>query len=235
MDVQANPVAPRRDGYVSLARATGVIGIGFVVLLFGSTIAISTAGEPGLEATAEEAAAYFGTADAAWVEFAHAVQAFGMMGSLWFFVAFGQLLRRAEGEPPWRSTIAMLSGGLLAAFGLIDTSWAAAALHGNSISPGVADYAYAVSQLGFANAWVALASFAICSGWVILATGLFGRWMGWWAVVAGIGLALSRFVWATGAWGIPYALFWLWIITVSIRLLRRPAEVAQLPPQEASA
>ena len=79
-----------------------------------------------------------------------AASTLGMIGSLWFFVAFGFLLRRAEGDPPWRSAIATLSGALLAAYGLVGTSWAAASLHGGRITPEVADYACAVGNVGFA-------------------------------------------------------------------------------------
>jgi hypothetical protein len=86
----------------------------------------------------------------------------------------------------------------------------------------VADYAYAVGNVGFANIWIAMASFAVCSGWVILSTGVLERWMGWWIVVAGLGLAVARFAWTAGFWGVGYALFWLWIIVVCIRLIVRP-------------
>lgn len=220
MEVRTQPT--RTDRYESLARAAGLCGLACVVLIFGPIIAISSAGEPALEATAKEAATFFGNTDATWVEMAKAVEALGMMAILWFFVAFGWLLRRSEGDPPWRSTIAMLSGVLMAAYGLIDTSWDAAALHGKQITPGVADYAYAVSNLGFANVWVAVGSFAICTGWVILTTGMFERWMGWWVLVSGAGLVLVRFVWSTEAWLLPYGLFWLWFLFVCVRLLRSP-------------
>jgi hypothetical protein len=40
-----------------------------------------------------------------------------------------------------------------------------------------------------------MASFAVCSGWVILSTGVLERWMGWWIVVAGLGLVVARFAW----------------------------------------
>ena len=106
--------------------------------------------------------------------------------------------------------------------GLIGASWEAASLHGGRITPEVADYAYAVGNVGFANIWIAMASFAVCSGWVILSTGVFERWMGWWIVVAGIGLVVARFAWTAGFWGVGYALFWLWIIVVCIRLIVRP-------------
>ena len=208
------------DRYAALARTTGIIGIAFVVLLFGPIIALSTADEPALEATAAEAVNYFRNLEATWAQLTTAAATLGMIGSLWFFVAFGFLLRRAEGDPPWRSAIATLSGALLAAFGLIGVSVDAASLHGGRITPEVADYAYAFTSVGFANVWIALASFAVCSGWVILSTRVLERWMGWWIVVAGVCLVVARFEWTV--WGVGYALFWLWIIVVCIRLIVRP-------------
>jgi hypothetical protein len=210
------------DRYAALARTTGIIGIAFLVLLFGPIIALASADEPALEATAAEAVNYFRNLEATWAQLTMAASTLGMIGSLWFFVAFGFLLRRAEGDPPWRSAIATLSGSLLAALGLIGASWEAASLHGGRITPEVADYAYAFGNVGFANIWIAMASFAVCSGWVILSTGVLERWMGWWIVVAGLGLAVARFAWTAGFWGVGYALFWLWIIVVCIRLIVRP-------------
>jgi hypothetical protein len=111
---------------------SGRIGIAFLVLLLGPTIAVSSAGEPALEATAGEAAAFFGNAAATWARVAMATSTLGLIGSLWFVTGFGFLLRRAEGDPAWRAAIATLSGTLLAGYGLIDTSWQAASLHGKA-------------------------------------------------------------------------------------------------------
>ena len=85
------------DRYAALARTTGIIGIAFLVLLFGPIIALASAGEPPLEATAAEAVKYFGNVEATWAQLVMAASTLGMIGSLWFFVAFGFLLRRAEG------------------------------------------------------------------------------------------------------------------------------------------
>ncbi|HMI33517.1 MAG TPA: hypothetical protein VK499_05280 [Propionibacteriaceae bacterium] len=43
------------DRYAALARTTGIIGIAFLVLLFGPIVALASADEPALEATAAEA------------------------------------------------------------------------------------------------------------------------------------------------------------------------------------
>ena len=221
MDIVTNrPVTA--EPYRTLARATGIVGIVFMVLLFGPIIALSTAGEPPLDATASEAVKYFGNIEANWAQLALAASTLGWIGSLWFFVAFGYLLRRVEGDPPWRSTIAALSGALLAAYGLVGVSVGAASLHGGTITPGVADFAWAFGNVGFANAWIAVASFALSSGWVILSTRALERWMGWWLIVAGVGLVAARFAWTIDLWYVPYLLFWAWALVLSIRLIRRP-------------
>jgi len=221
MDVATDPPTTT-DPHVALARTTGIIGIALLVLLFGPVIALASAGEPPLEATAAEAVAYFGNLQATWAQLTMTVLTLGMMASLWFFVALGCLLRRAEGEPPWRSAIATLSGVLLAAYGLIGAAWAAASLHGEQITSDVADFAFAFGNVGVTNVWIALASFSLSAGWVVVTTRAFERWLGWWLVVAGVGLLLARFVWTTELWVLPYLLFWSWVLVVSIRLVRRP-------------
>ena len=98
----------------------------------------------------------------------------------------------------------------------------AASLHGGKITPDVADFAWAFANVGFANAWIAVASFALCSGWVILSTRALEPWMGWWLIVAGLGLVAARFVWTSDLWTVPYLLFWVWLLVLSVRLIRRP-------------
>jgi Domain of unknown function (DUF4386) len=76
-------------------------------------------------------------------------------------------------------------------------------------------------QVAFANARVALGSFAVCCGWVIASTGFLPRWLGWLAIASGVGLALSRISWTSYIWLLPYGMFWLWVIIVALLLLRR--------------
>lgn len=69
------PVLSQR--YAALARATGTIGLVFTVLLFGPVIALSTAGEPPLDATAADAATYFGNIEATWAHVAMTASTLG--------------------------------------------------------------------------------------------------------------------------------------------------------------
>lgn len=223
MTAPGTGVAPGADDpWRALARATGAFGLLGVVLLFAPVIAISTLGEPQFDGTREEVATFFLAAgETGWFQVAEATFAVGMLALLWFFVGVSAMLRRAEGDPAWRSTVALLSATLLTAYGIVDASWEAAANRGDATDPAVALYAFDVGNVGFANAWLAMASFAVATGWVLLRSGALPRWCGWWAVGAGAGLVAARFVWESPLWLLPYAAFWVGAIALAVRLLRR--------------
>ena len=211
-----------QDSWSRLARTTGIAGLVAVVLLFSPIIAISTLGEPPFDATPDEAVEFFGNLDVGWAQAAEAAASLGMLAFLWFVVCLTTLLRRIEGDPAWRSTFALVSGTLVAAYGVLDASWDAAANRGSDIDPSIAAYAFDVGNLGFANAWLALGSFAIAAGWILRDSGALPAWWGWWAIVSGVGLVAARFVWEGSIWTLPYGLFWVWVIALAVRLLRRP-------------
>ena len=214
------------DPWRRLARATGIAGLVAFVLVFTPIIAISTRGEPPFSATAERAHAFLVSAGGAgWRDLAGTALMLAALTLVWFITGFSLLLARAEGSPPWRSVVALVSGALLPAYLVLDVSWEAAGNRAADIDPGLAAYAFDVGNLGFANVWVAMGSFAITSGWVVLSTRVLGRWLGWWAVVAGAGLVLARFSWTSQAWLLPYVLFWIWAVVVCVALIRRGGRV----------
>ena len=209
------------DSWHGVARNSGWAGLLGAVLLFAAIIPLGSLGEPPLEASTEDAADFIRkAAETSWVQPLQAVGAVGMIGLLWFLIGLSLLLRRAEGDPPWRSTVALGSAVLLPAYYLVHASWASAAHRGLELDPAVAAYAYDIGNIGFANTWLALGSFAGAAGWVMLTTGAWPRWLGWWGAVAGVGMLLARFVWTIeSAWIAPYGLFWIWLLTVAVRLV----------------
>jgi hypothetical protein len=210
------------DTWSGVARASGWAGLVGAALLFGAIILQGAAlGEPPLEATTKEAAEFFRkSAEAGWVQPVEAISALGMIGLLWFLVGLAVLLRRAEGDPPWRSTVALASAVLLPAYYLVNASWASAAHRGTELDPAVAAYAYDVGNIGFANIWLALGSFAGAAGWVMLKSDAWPRWLGWWGAVAAVAMLLARFVWTIeSAWFALYGLFWIWLVTLAVRLV----------------
>ena len=203
-----------------LARTTGACALVGMVLIFAPIIAISTRGEPSFDATAAEVATFFRNNDVAWVHLIGAVSLIGVIAFLWFVVGLTTLLREVEKEPAWRSTVALMSGSLLAAYGVIEASGSAVSNRGEDLDPKLALYAFDVGNLGFANTWVALGSFGIAVGWVLLDSKALPAWWAWWIIIAGAGLILARLAWQQPLWFWPYALLWAWVATIGVRLAR---------------
>jgi len=123
---------------------------------------------------------------------------------------------------------------MLAAMLLLNTSGNAASFGAADLDPAMANYAFDVSSLGFANVWVAMGGFAVFCGWVVLSTRIVGRWLGWWAIAAGLGLAIARFFWTSNLWLLPYFAFWIWMIIMCVQLVRKPRAVLKAADGRAS-
>src|SRR5215211_1913749 len=201
-----------------LGRVTGVAGIAAWVLSF--VVLVGSREEPPFSAGADEFLTHYRSPNTV----ASDSRSFGLtvavVSFVWFVVALSTLLRRAEGEVPWRSSVAMVSGVLFAAL-VLSGSEVAAALRADDLDPQIARYAFDESQAAFANARVALGSFAVCCGWVIVLTRFLPRWLGWLAIASRVGLVLSRISWTNSILLLPYGLFWLWVLVVAGLLLRR--------------
>ena|GEM_PF-959421 len=220
--------SPAPAAWRRLTLVTGVSGLACVVLIFVPLIAAS-AQEPDFRGSTEEVMAFLRSVSSPIHGFRTFVFVVGLVAFLWFAISLALLLRRVEGDPPWRSAIAAASGLLLVALILVGT-WEAAILRVDDIDPQVARYAFDLGNATFANAWVPLGSFAATAGWVIISTGVVRRWLGWWALVSGVGLVLVRGVWTSQIWLLPYLLFWVWVIVLSVLLVmgrvQWPAELA---------
>lgn len=201
-----------------LGRVTGITGLAAVVLLF--VVLIGSRAEPPFTAPAAEFLAHYRSPNTVASPFRSFALTIGLITFVWFGVALSVLLRRTEGEPSWRSSIAMVSCVLFAALVLTGNEVAAVFLAHN-LDPQIARYAFEDSQATFANARVALGSFAVCCGWVIASSRPLPRWVGWLAIASGGGLVLCRIDWSNNIWLVPYLLFWLWVLTVAVLLLRR--------------
>jgi hypothetical protein len=202
-----------------LDRTTGIIGLASFLLVLGPIIAASSQ-EPGFTGDAAAVQNFFRSSSGAAAAIGVYLTTIGLVGQLWFAVGLGLLMARAEGPPPWRSAIAAVSALAFVVLNL-NGVWQAASNRADGLTPELALFAFDAGNLAFANSWVAMGSFALASGLVML-TGRFLRpWLGWLAVLAGVGLILSRLVWTNSVWFFPYAIFWIWMIIISIRLLRR--------------
>jgi hypothetical protein len=212
--------APTSDtvAWRRLRRVTAVAGLGSVILLFVALV--GTHAEPPFNAPADEFLTHYRAPNTVASDLRSFVFTVALVTFAWFVVALAILLRRAEGEPPWRSSIAAVSGVLFLSL-VLSGNEVAATFRADDLDPQIARYAFDESQAAFANARVALGSFAACCGWVIVSTRFLPRWLGWLAIASGVGLALGRISWSNYMWLLPYLMFWLWVLALSGLLLRR--------------
>ncbi|TCC19881.1 hypothetical protein [Kribbella sindirgiensis] len=130
------------------------------------------------------------------------------------------VLRETEGRPAWRSAFAFTSAIAFVVL-LMSPGWELAGYRTDEgVDPQIARYAFDMGNLGFANAWVALAGFLAAAGWIIVGTPPLPSWLGWVAIAAAIGFLLGRAFWTTSVWLVPYAVFWIWVVALSIYLFR---------------
>src|SRR5215207_2175319 len=114
------------DAWQRLGRVTGVAGLAAVILIL-VPIVVGTRPEPPFTATATEFLIYYRSPNTVAAPFRSFVFTVGLVTFVWFVGALTTLLRRAEGEAPWRSAIAMGSGVLFVAL----------VLSGNEVAAGL--------------------------------------------------------------------------------------------------
>jgi hypothetical protein len=108
--------APTSDAvaWQRLGRVTGVAGLAAGILIL-VPIVVGTRPEPAFTATAIEVLTYYRSPNTFAAPFRSFVFTVGLVTFVWFVGALTTRLRRAEGEAPWRSAIAMGSGVLFIA------------------------------------------------------------------------------------------------------------------------
>ena len=108
------------DRWTRMIRATGVVGLVSVVLLFAPIIAISSLGEPSFLASAGEARAFFINGNATWAQAASVLASVGDRPDLVCHRAV-LVARPARGKPTV-AVVALVSGIMLPAYLLLDVS-----------------------------------------------------------------------------------------------------------------
>lgn len=141
------------------------------------------------------------------------------------------VLREIEERPAWRSAVVLSTGIAFVAL-LLSPGWELAGFRtDDGVDPQIARYAFDMGNLGFANAWVAMAAFLAAASWITLESRSLPRWLSWVAIVAAVGLLVGRAFWTSPLWLIGYSLFWVWMVGVSVQLLRGRFRSAQSPGQ----
>jgi hypothetical protein len=208
----------------TLAWVTGAAGITTLVVVLGTSLA-NDYQSAAFTSDAEQTVAFFRSIDDAFGALSSFLTAVGLIAMLWFAIGLALLLRRYDGDPPWRSAFLAGAGVVSVVSGQI-ASWDAAAFRSQDIDPQVARYAFDLGNLSFANGWVATGAVSICAGMIFLSAKDLPNWVGWWAVAAGVGQVLARAIWTNDLVFIPFTAFWLWVAVVSVLLLTGRLAVA---------
>ena len=213
--VETNPGG--RSGLVTLSRVTGAAGLITLLAVVGASLVDGYQNQAMTEA-APAILSFFRSLDdrVGWLmSYATSV---GLIACLWFAIGLALTLRTYERGVPWRSAFLAAAGVVSVVSGQI-ASWDAAVFRSDSITPQVASYAYDLGNISFANSWVATGAIGICAGLVMLRAPGLPRWAAWWGLVAGAGEVLAR-AWFRHAFAYaPFALYWAWVLAMSILLL----------------
>jgi hypothetical protein len=206
------PSATRR----TLARVTAVSGITTLVLVLGASLVNDYQSVP-FTSDAGQIVSFFRSIDDTLGAVSSFATAVGLIALLWFTLGLALLLRPYDGDLPWRSTFLAGAGVVSVVSGQI-ASWDAAAYRSQDIDPQVARYAFDLGNLSFANGWVATGAVAICAGLIMVRADELPQWLGWWAIVVGVGQVLARGIWTNDLAFVPFTLFWLWTAVVCVML-----------------
>ncbi len=201
----------------NLARITGAAGLLTLVVVLGTSLA-NDYQSAAMDSDAAETVEFFRSLDDTFGALSSFATAVGLIAMLWFTLGLALLLRRYEGELPWRSVFLAGAGVVSVVSGQI-ASWDAAAYRSDDIDPQIARYAFDLGNLSFANSWVAAGAVGICTGLIVLTSRDLPRWLGWWALIAGAGSVLARAVWTEGYAFVPFTAFWIWVMVLSVALL----------------
>jgi hypothetical protein len=205
----------------TLPVATGIAGLAGLLLVAGSQALVQVGGgEPAFDAPADEILSFFEARNDTLYAAGSFLGVLAALALLWFFAGFSVVLRAAEEQPAWRWVVALASG-IVVVVPVMSPGWDLAGFRvDDGVDAQLARLAFDQGNLGFANAWLGLASFLAAAAWIILASRSLPSWLGWWAAVAALGFLAGRAFWTTPIWLIPYALFWVWVVVVSVQLLR---------------
>lgn len=209
----------------SMAVTAGVAGLlSLALVAAGQALVQVGGGEPAFDAPPAEIADFIANRDDELYPVGSYLGTLFVLAFVWFLAGLYGVLRRAEGEPPWRSRVALVSGMVFVA-GITGGGWDYAVFRrDDGIDQEYAMLAFDLGNLGFANSWVVLGGFAAAAGWAMITARSLPSWLGWVAVVAGVGLIAARAVWTSSFWLAPYALFWIWMIAIAVVLIRRKPE-----------
>ena len=201
-------------------------GIVYVVLLITAGSIVGS-GDAAIARASADAAASAATA------IGFSLEVFSFLFFLFFLGSLWSALRRAEGENGWLSMVAFASGLMSVTIKLASASSVFAALYRvrEGLDPQIVRALLDMNDAAFSISFFPLVVLLVASGIVIIRSGALPRWLGWLAgllAIALMGGGLVGVIYHSEDAGLPFLLFWLWIVMTSIVLMRRAGQ--PVPP-----
>lgn len=200
-------------------------GIIFVVLQLAGQALVQIGGsEPAFTAPAQEILSFFMNRDPLLFQVGGFLSALSAIAFLWFLGVLWAALRRHEEDPSWMSLVAFGSGVAAVAVTLGGGGWGLVMLRiDEGLTPEIARLLFDEGNITFAMFWVPLAGMLLATGALAIRDGALPGWFGWFSLVVALALLISRAFWTapSGLAFAGYVLFWLWLIILSILLIRR--------------
>jgi hypothetical protein len=145
----------------------------------------------------------------------------GIFGFVVFAVCLAVKLAPSGERTSVPSILVVVAAGLMTALWMADEALTlASAFRARDLDVSTASLMYGLGNGFFAASWFAIAGLLFAAGLGALASRALPRWLGWSGLVSGVGYFVAACVPLTNLWFIPYALFYFWVVAVSIVLLR---------------
>jgi hypothetical protein len=158
------------------------------------------------------------------------LEGLGLLVLIFFLARLWDVLRSAEGRSGWLSMTALGAGLVSVAVKLASFPLGTVAFYevrDGGLDPQLAATLIHANDISFVATWAIDAVFLAATAATALRTGALPRWAGWSAAaIAPLMLAAVAIATSDSA-QLPTALFLIWIVGVSIRLMRRPDGVAE--------
>ena len=211
------------------SRLGGAGGLFFVVVVIGVVLwvplTVSTP-EPAFDGPAQAWLAYAEATRGGLIpRMVLAVLAFA--GFLLFTAVLAVRLRMPDGRLSVPGILVLMSSGVAVALFLVVAGVGLAGeFRANDLDATTTALLFGLGNGIFVLIWFALAGVLVAAGIGGLQQEALPRWLAWLGIVAGIGWVGTALVPTSSLWLLPYLLFFVWLIVVSVLLLRGRVETS---------
>jgi hypothetical protein len=148
-----------------------------------------------------------------------------LVGFILFTAVLAVRLRMPDGRLSVPGILVLMSSGVVAALILVsDGIQLAGAFRANDLDATTTAVIFGLANGVFVLIWFALAGVLVAAGIGGLLQQALPRWLAWLGIVAGLGWVGTAFVPTSSLWLLPYILFYVWLIIVSVLLVRGRVE-----------